>query len=558
MSHGRASETMLLRKGRCGVNTSAASARPCHKVWAKGAISCVSQNDYGPISVPDLSGFGPWFGTKTQVDLLNWYWDAREMRLMKLVLMLMIGGRIGSVFASDHALVIGVGQYPSLKRSELKGPRQDAEEFAAFLKSKGFEVTLLLDSLATRGGILSKLEELSKNEEPLGKFVFYFAGHGTRSSSGDSALLPYDAEDSSPGQDIRSKDLAAAVRAIPASSRTLVLDSCFSGGMLYSSKSIGRTWTSRYYVRNPVGSKGLDVQPVESSAAVDPVLSVSSDLCYVAASRHNEQAHEDVIEGRTRGIFTYYLLSSLKAEPKSWGSVQSTVSSQVARHTDDLQHPSLSRGYSSTPMFQPRQEETAAPALGETLLDQYTIDHFDPERLRLTMDPNVTTLRVGDRLRFYARVGASGYLVLLERGTSGKIQLLRPLAGEGVEDCRVDEGDIVRIPPAGRSFAPDAVGHERIKGILFSNREQAAALIEAFPRAASKGFDVIEAAQVPVKASESGPSEFYTADFLFEVIPKEESSRSGAGHAAVAGLPLLIAATLRKRGRKRKATPRDL
>lgn len=52
MSHGGASETALPRKGRCGVNTSAAKARPCHKTWAKGAISCVSQNDYGPVSVP--------------------------------------------------------------------------------------------------------------------------------------------------------------------------------------------------------------------------------------------------------------------------------------------------------------------------------------------------------------------------------------------------------------------------------------------------------------------------------------------------------------------------
>lgn len=479
------------------------------------------------------------------------------MRLKLLVSMLTVGGLACAALAADHALVIGVGQYPSLERSELKGPRQDAEEFAAFLKSKGFEVTLLLDSLATRGEILGKLEELSKREEPLGRFVFYFAGHGTRSLSGDSALLPYDAEDSSPGHDIRSKDLAAAVRSIPASARTLVLDSCFSGGMLYSSKTIGRTWTSRYYVRNPVGAKGLDVQPVESSAAADSALTADSDLCYVAASRHNEQAHEDVIDGRTRGIFTYYLLSSLKADPKSWGSVQSTVSSQVARHTDDLQHPSLSRGFSSTPAFEPKRQETAAPALGGTLLDQYTIDHFDPEKLRLTMDPNVTTLRVGDRLRFYARVGAPGYLVLLERGTSGKIQLLRPLAGEGVEDCRVDEGDIVRIPPAGRSFAPDAVGHERIKGILFSSREQAAALIDAFPRAASKGFDVIEAAQVPVKASESGPSEFYTADFVFEVIPKEETLRSRARSASFAALPLMIAATLKKRGRKQTTTRRD-
>ncbi|KAA0238896.1 MAG: hypothetical protein EDM74_05625, partial [Armatimonadetes bacterium] len=90
-----------------------------------------------------------------------------------------------------------------------------------------------------------------------------------------------------------------------------------------------------------------------------------------------------------------------------------------------------------------------------------------------------------------------------------------------------------------------------------TSREQAAALIEAFPRAASKGFDVIEAAQVPVKAPESGPSEFYTADFVFEVIPKDEPARSGANSASFAMLPLLIAATLKTRSRKQRVTRRD-
>lgn len=68
---------------------------------------------------------------------------------------------------------------------------------------------------------------------------------------------------------------------------------------------------------------------------------------------------------------------------------------------------------------------------------------------------------------------------------------------------------------------------------------------------------MIEAAQVPVKASESGPSEFYTADFVFEVIPNEEPARSGASPASFAVLPLLIAATLKTRSRKQRVTRRD-
>lgn len=71
MSHGGASETALPRKGRCGVITSAARARPCHKTWAKGAISCVSQNDYGLVSVPSPTIICFARGTQTRSDLLN-------------------------------------------------------------------------------------------------------------------------------------------------------------------------------------------------------------------------------------------------------------------------------------------------------------------------------------------------------------------------------------------------------------------------------------------------------------------------------------------------------
>ena len=94
---------------------------------------------------------------------------------------------------------------------------------------------LLTDAQATRQGILNALTAARTATKPTERFVFYFAGHGTNSPV--NCLLPSDARKDATTGDLTRNDLYDAVRAIPARSRTIILDSCFSGGM---SKSIGK------------------------------------------------------------------------------------------------------------------------------------------------------------------------------------------------------------------------------------------------------------------------------------------------------------------------------
>src|SRR5579871_6501690 len=131
---------------------------------------------------------------------------------------------------ADQAIVVGVNQYPKLEAgSNLEGCLNDADSIAAALKGVGFNVTELTDGQATKEGILDAVKNAKCGGDE--RFVFFFAGHGTKSSEGKSAILPTDAQQGSEANDISADDLYQAVQGVTAKSRTVLLDSCFSGAM---------------------------------------------------------------------------------------------------------------------------------------------------------------------------------------------------------------------------------------------------------------------------------------------------------------------------------------
>ncbi len=136
---------------------------------------------------------------------------------------------------ADHALIVGVNEYPKLNAgSNLEGCVNDVHSIETLLKAQGFEVTSLLNENATKRTIFDTLAALKKTSRKNERFVFYFAGHGTIASSGASTLLPYDASEKNETADIGRDELYRALLAVPAQSRTVFLDSCFSGGLTRS------------------------------------------------------------------------------------------------------------------------------------------------------------------------------------------------------------------------------------------------------------------------------------------------------------------------------------
>lgn len=431
---------------------------------------------------------------------------------------------------ADSAVVVGVNRYPGLKEANLAGCVNDAQAVAQNLKRYGFEVTVLTDAQATKSGIMNAVNALKSKSRAQDRVVFYFAGHGSRSSAGGSVLLPSDAKEGAEGNDLSAQALNEAIRTVPARSRTVLLDSCFSGGMMRSFNSLQRTrprLRTRFHPRE-LGGGTKDLVKVNASDTPTG----GSGVCYFAASSANEQAGEDDFGAERHGVFTYYLMRRLTGGKDRWGDVQSTVSGKVAEHMEDTQHPRLTPDFVNAPVFdgkdvQPEPDPKPEP---HNLWDDYNGDHVDRTKVEVQMRPDQTTCRVGDHLRFTTRVGAvtrghpqsgstrGGYLVILERGVQDDVHILFPESAK-VDDARVEGARVIDIPEPDMAYAPDAPGTERVRAILFSSKETAKALLDQFPP--SRSIKRTQLLRKLVKVS-TKQAPFYTSDIVFEVRPREE------------------------------------
>ena len=442
---------------------------------------------------------------------------------------------VAAAFA-DTALVVGVNKYPGLREGneshDLNGCVNDAQSVAEALKKCGFDnLITLYDADATKENIINTLQKLKL--APTDRFAFYFAGHGTTCVNGESCLLTNKSSFDSEANDVLAKDLYEAVSALHCRSRTVMMDSCFSGGMMRSlirDKGI-RMMKSRGYVRrgltpavptaNGDGGKGIsDMAAPRATAAI----------CYLAAAKANEQALEDQFGAQVHGVFTQYLLTEMaKGDQQTCGAVHAAIGQQVEERTDRLQHPLLSPGYNDQLLFGgPRMTTTGDPAQTSTtklppppekkILDFYYNTNADPAQVKVELDPNITSLVVNkDMFSLTATVGdQGGYLVILERGTSGNVNLKFPSDPElTVESARVDAHQKVSLPGPDKKFACDAVGHEYVKAILFRDAIGVKTLLDLFRK--SREIDVDHVSRDIVIVNRLP---LFTADIVFEVVDK--------------------------------------
>ncbi len=410
---------------------------------------------------------------------------------------------------ADHAVLVGVNEYPQLAPgANLEGCVNDAHSVEKQLVKLGFKTVVLENEKATREAILAALAEARTSNRPDERFVFYFAGHGAVESNGASCLLPADSSEKNEAHDLGRDALYEAVLAVPSYSRTVLLDSCFSGGL--GRKGIGRhvKRTRSYRRANQPGLRGID----------DPIAKDSNDhiatgpkICYFTASLANQTSGEDDFDGVRGGVFTHFLAGRLDKATTStlWREVQKDVTGAVADYMDQAQTPKLSPSEAGDlrvfengekpkpepkpdpkpepkpdpkPEPKPDPKPEPKPQPKRTLWDDFNEDSSSPDQLELEMRPNRSTLRRGEAFTFQARIGsAEGWLVLLDKDTDGKVYLISP-HGNDIDAGKVGANTIVRLPSvAGKSYAADAAGSERVKAILFTSRERAEALIKAFP-----------------------------------------------------------------------------
>jgi hypothetical protein len=131
-----------------------------------------------------------------------------------------------------YAIVIGINQYPS-PLPTLETAVNDAQAIANVLKKDyGFQVTLLLDSQATRSHILDGINSFHDKLNENDNLLIYYAGHGWWDTAAEKAYwLPVDAGSNYSSNRIISDDLTAAVRGQNARHVLIISDSCYSGGL---------------------------------------------------------------------------------------------------------------------------------------------------------------------------------------------------------------------------------------------------------------------------------------------------------------------------------------
>ena len=191
-------------------------------------------------------------------------------------------------YSSSYALVVGIDNYRHWPHLEYAV--KDAREVAVLLKSRGFQLQMLIDENATRSNILQRLDTIKKSADVNSRVVIYFAGHGqTEDLPGGGErgyIVPVDADAYNwKGTMLAMNRLNQRIRQIKAKHIFLSFDACYSG--LGLTRSIKR-------------------HPEQDSAYIKKMMQSRSIQILTAGSR-SEQA----IEAEGHGLFTEHLLAAL-------------------------------------------------------------------------------------------------------------------------------------------------------------------------------------------------------------------------------------------------------
>lgn len=397
-----------------------------------------------------------------------------------------------SVARADQAVVVGVEQYaPLVAASTLKGCLNDAQGMAEAFRQMKFKVILLTNSLATKKNILDAFKEVQKTIKKDERFVFYFAGHGRKAPR--FALMPSDATIS--GNDIEPKDLNDAILGITAKSRTVLLDSCFSGGMAAGEMSRGvDDFGTRFFEPPAVEARSIKFGPPKSqgsSSNKPDKFETTPGICYYTASLDSEQALEATMDdGKRHGLFTYGLLKNLKAG-KLWSEVHNDVKKQIGKRLENsgrTQNPMISTAYMPTDALDNAKKATPAPPPGKTLLDMWNLDNPNPEMISLKIKPDLDIQEVGRHVSLEIKNGKDGYLVIFGQ-VGNRFYQFYPYGSTQAIDAKVRKGTI-NFPSAQERLFFDTFGADHVKAMLFDTAEKAETLMAAMQAAGGQAKDI--------------------------------------------------------------------
>lgn len=197
-----------------------------------------------------------------------------------------------------YAVVIGVSNYLLAGKpnqiTNLQFCDDDANLFYSFLRSSAggsvpeANISLLIDSQASKANILRQMDELFAKSGPNDRVIFYFAGHGN-----NGIFIPYDMDSYNSSTNLYHKEIKDAFRKCRAKTRLCFADACRSGSMKDRDEI-----TSKVPERD-----ATDVRSFEDS---------ESGLVVLMATRPYQNAGEN--PNIVHGYFTKFLVDGLEGK----------------------------------------------------------------------------------------------------------------------------------------------------------------------------------------------------------------------------------------------------
>jgi Leucine-rich repeat (LRR) protein len=210
--------------------------------------------------------------------------------------------------AASYALVVGVSEYADPSVADLEYAASDARQLASTLETQcGFarhDISLLVETEATRDGLAAGFAWLRERVGPSDLAFIYLAGHGSTvvDREGDEAdgdgmdecFLPQDTVLLDPSTYVTDDELGSWIAGLGSGAVSLFLDACYSGGQSRLAGAPTRDQETGDSVARDVMTAGLG----------GPVRGV------LAACSPSQLAYEAPILGH--GVFTHYLLRGLR------------------------------------------------------------------------------------------------------------------------------------------------------------------------------------------------------------------------------------------------------
>jgi hypothetical protein len=233
----------------------------------------------------------------------------------------------GRHIMKKYALCIGINDYPGTG-SDLSGCINDADDWAAALKARGFAVQVILNQAATGKAIRAGIKGLVARTKHGDLGVVQYSGHGSfvpdidgdEPDGTDECICPYDVSSKGPITDDELFELYSKRQ--PGAKVLMISDSCHSGSV------------SRFApIRTPPTIRGGNA-PQRKVRFLPPAAFLPKALIaklgarramrpssppgrygalLMAGCQDCEYSYDAYFQGRPNGAFTYVALQSLRA-----------------------------------------------------------------------------------------------------------------------------------------------------------------------------------------------------------------------------------------------------